>query len=173
MGVISILLGLIAFFGFTAAGAITASYIEKTLTRLSTSLTVLQNTATTTISAVTIGVFAFIGLLICVNLVMHGLIYMNKTRYNSSVSYICFALGLISILCLIMAGLYVARNVVNNRNMLMLLGVLPDIPEALLFWGVVGVFTFLGVLIFVDFLMHGLTYKKVGKLQVRIRRKGE
>ena len=75
--------------------------------------------------------------------------------------------------CLIMAGLYVARNVVNNRNMLMLLGVLPDIPEALLFWGVVGVFTFLGVLIFVDFLMHGLTYKKVGKLQVRIRRKGE
>ena len=79
MGVISILLGLIAFFCFTAAGAITASYIEKTLARLSTSLTTLQAASTTTITAVIIGVFAFIGLLICINMVMNGLTY-NKVN---------------------------------------------------------------------------------------------
>ena len=83
MGVISILLGLIAFFCFTAAGAITASYIEKTLARLSTSLTTLQAASTTTITAVIIGVFAFIGLLICVNLVMAGLNHNKLTKIHN------------------------------------------------------------------------------------------
>ena len=173
MGVISILLGLIAFFCFTAAGAITASYIEKALTRLSASLTALQGTSSATISAITIGVFVFIGLLVCVNLVMHGLTYMNKTRYNTSISYICIALGCISIMCMFMADMYVAHNVVNNKNLLTLFGVLSNLPDPLLYWGIVGIFTFLGILIFANFFMHGLTYRKFGKLQVRMRRKGE
>ena len=172
MGVISILLGLIAFFSFTAAGAITASFIEKSLTKLSTTFTTMENLSNTTITTATISIFVFIGLLICVNFVMHGLTYMNKTRYNTSIRYICAALGLITILCQIMVGLYVARLIVDNKDLLSLFGFLSNIPNHLLYYGIVGIFTFIGLLMFMNLLMHGLTYNKVAKMQVHLRRHG-
>ena len=83
MGVISILLGFIAFFGFTGAGAILANRALEWKAILSLQFTSLNNTSNTTIVAVIVGVFAFIGLLIGMNLIMQGLTYLKVSKIQT------------------------------------------------------------------------------------------
>ena len=75
MGVISILLGIIAFFCFTGVGALLANTLVDYKTLLSMSFTALAKTSNAAFIAIIVGVFAFIGLLIGMNLVMHGINY--------------------------------------------------------------------------------------------------
>ena len=77
MGVISILLGVIAFFLFTGAGAILANAVVEAKAVLALSLSSLESVSNTSLMVGIVGFFAFIGLLIGMNLIMHGLTY-NK-----------------------------------------------------------------------------------------------
>ena len=78
MGVISILLGIIAFIGFTGAGAVLGNvYIQSFKTLVNTFVAMQSSLSDTTIMIAFTGVFGFIGLLICISLVMQGLTY-NK-----------------------------------------------------------------------------------------------
>ncbi|MBR7187201.1 MAG: hypothetical protein IKD53_01450 [Clostridia bacterium] len=77
MGVISILLGIIAFIAFTGAGAILGNELVSLKTMFAASLTTLANVSSTSIMVGMIGVFGFIGLLIGISLIMQGLTY-NK-----------------------------------------------------------------------------------------------
>lgn len=76
MGTICILLGLIIFLGFVFIGFIAANALAPLVTSLSGSL-VSMSISNTELYVIVVGIFAFIGLLICLNLVMHGLTY-NK-----------------------------------------------------------------------------------------------
>ena len=78
MGVISILLGIIAFIGFTGAGAVLGNvYIQSFKTLGQAFVSMQSSVSDTTIMIAFIGVFGFIGLLICITMVMQGLTY-NK-----------------------------------------------------------------------------------------------
>ena len=78
MGVISILLGIIVFIGFVGAGAVLGNvYIESFKTLAQTFVSMQSEISDTNVMIAFIGVFGFIGLLICVNMVMQGLTY-NK-----------------------------------------------------------------------------------------------
>lgn len=66
MGVISILLGIIAFLGFTGAGAFLSN-------KLMNNYQFFGFSSSTQFIIVMVGIFAFIGLLICMNLVMQGI----------------------------------------------------------------------------------------------------
>ena len=77
MGVISILLGIITFFCFTGAGAILANMLIEYKTTLSMAVTSLETVSNTSLMVGMVGLFAFLGLLIGMNLVLHGLTY-NK-----------------------------------------------------------------------------------------------
>lgn len=66
MGVISILLGIITFLGFTGVGA----YLSN---KFMNNYQFFGFSSSTQFIAVMVGIFAFFGLLICMNLVMHGL----------------------------------------------------------------------------------------------------
>lgn len=78
MGVISILLGIIAFIVFTGAGAVLGNvFIQSFKTLAQTFVSMQAPLSDTTIMAGFVGVFGFIGLLICINMVMQGLTY-NK-----------------------------------------------------------------------------------------------
>ena len=81
MGTICILLGVIILLGSAFLGlTLTRTYLTSTLP---VSLAALPQGTTAYI--VIIGVCVFIGLLICLNLVMHGLIYnkLKKLEQNS------------------------------------------------------------------------------------------
>ena len=80
MGVISILLGIIAFLGFTGAGILLANKLLEYKTLLSVSITSLASTSNTTVTAIVVGIFAFIGLLIGMNLIMHGLNFNKLSK---------------------------------------------------------------------------------------------
>ena len=73
MGVISILLGIIAFLGFTGVGAFLSN-------KLMNNYLFFGFANSTQFIAVMVSAFAFIGLLICVNLVMHGLTYRKLNK---------------------------------------------------------------------------------------------
>lgn len=78
MGVISILLGVIALIGFLGAGAVMGNvYIRSFKTLAQTFVSMKAPMSDTTVMIAFIGVFGFIGLLICINMVMQGLTY-NK-----------------------------------------------------------------------------------------------
>jgi len=78
MGVISILLGIIAFIGFLGAGAVMGNVFIKSFKTLAQTFVSMQAPLSdTTIMIAFIGVFGFIGLIICINMVMQGLTY-NK-----------------------------------------------------------------------------------------------
>lgn len=83
MGVISILLGFIAFFAFTGAGAIIANAVVDYKASLSLMLTSLSTVPNGGIFAVIVGFFAFIGLLTGVNLIMHGLTYNKVAKIQT------------------------------------------------------------------------------------------
>lgn len=80
MGVISILLGIISFFCFTGVGAILANLVVDYKTTLSMAVKSLETVSNTSLLVGVVGIFAFIGLLIGMNLVMHGLTYMKLNK---------------------------------------------------------------------------------------------
>lgn len=73
MGTICILFGLIIFLGSILGGFVLANYLINSVG--STFLAVIPNEPRTYV--IVVAICAFIGLLICLNLVMHGLTY-NK-----------------------------------------------------------------------------------------------
>lgn len=88
MGVISILLGIIAFIAFTGAGAILGNSFVESYAGLAKSFTSMGNISNTGIMIAFIAVFGFIGLLVGMNLIMHGLTYRKvckiaKRRHSS------------------------------------------------------------------------------------------
>ena len=82
MGIICILLGIITFFCFTGAGAILANVIVDYKTTLALSVTSLNTVSNTSLVVVVVGIFALIGLLIGMNLIMHGLTYNKICKMN-------------------------------------------------------------------------------------------
>ena len=85
MGVISILLGIIAFIAFTGAGAILGNTIVQYKTILATSLLALNDISNTSLMIGVIGVFGFIGLLFCITLVMQGLTYNKVVKMQKRI----------------------------------------------------------------------------------------
>ena len=83
MGVISILLGFIAFFLFTGAGAILANVIVEAKSVLALSLSSLENIPNASLIAGVVGIFTFIGLLVGMNLIMHGLTYNKVAKMQN------------------------------------------------------------------------------------------
>ena len=83
MGVISILLGFIAFFVFTGAGAVLANAAVEAKAVLALSLSSLENVSNTSLMVGIVGVFTFIGLLIGVNLIMQGLTYNKVSKIQT------------------------------------------------------------------------------------------
>ena len=83
MGVISILLGAISFFCFTGAGAILANIIVDKKTLLAMSVTSLETVSNTSLIIGVVGIFAFIGLLIGVSLIMQGLTYNKLSKMSA------------------------------------------------------------------------------------------
>ena len=83
MGVISILLGIIAFFCFTGAGAILAVKLVDYKAMMSLMLTDLASIPNGSLIALVVGIFTFIGLLIGVSLIMQGLTYNKVSRIQT------------------------------------------------------------------------------------------
>ena len=79
MGTICILIGLIILIAFTGAGFLAANLIASN--QLYMSLLGLANPST--LYVIMVGACAFIGLLICLSLVMSGLIY-NRVCKNGA-----------------------------------------------------------------------------------------
>ena len=70
MGIVSILLGAITFFLFTGAGAILANTLVEQKQTLSIAITSLKTISDTSLMVGVVGLFAFIGLLIGVSLII-------------------------------------------------------------------------------------------------------
>ena len=79
MGTICILLGLILLIAFTGVGVFASNLILSN--ELYMSLLAIQDA--TTVYLVVVGVCAFVGLLICLSLVMNGLIYNRVLKNNA------------------------------------------------------------------------------------------
>ena len=80
MGTICILLGLILLIAFTGVGFFASNLILSN--ELYMSLLAIQDA--TTVYLAVVGVCAFVGLLICLSLVMNGLIY-NRVMKNNAI----------------------------------------------------------------------------------------
>ncbi len=85
MGVISILLGIITFFFFTGIGAIIANLLVDYKTTLALSITSLNTVSNAAMMAVVVGFFVFIGLLVGMNLIMHGLTYNKLSNLSNDI----------------------------------------------------------------------------------------
>lgn len=83
MGIVSILLGIITFFCFTGVGAILANTLVEQKQTLSMAITSLQTVSNTSLMIGVVGLFAFIGLLIGMNLIMHGLTYNRIAKLHN------------------------------------------------------------------------------------------
>ena len=82
MGVICILLGIITFFCFTGVGAILGNAVVEYKTTLTMAVTSLSTVSNASLLVAVVGFFAFIGLLIGMNLIMHGLTYNMICKMN-------------------------------------------------------------------------------------------
>ena len=80
MGVICILLGIITFLGFTGLGALAANAVLDYKVALSAAFVALEKVSNTTMIIVIVAAFAFIGLLIGLNLIMNGLTYNKVSK---------------------------------------------------------------------------------------------
>ena len=87
MGIVSILLGAITFFGFTVAGAIIANNLVEQKQVLSMAITSLKTVSDTSLMVGVVGLFAFIGLLIGVSMIMHGLTYNRIAKLQSQLKH--------------------------------------------------------------------------------------
>ena len=85
MGIVSILLGAITFFLFTGAGAIFANTLVEQKQTLSIAITSLKTISDTSLMVGVVGLFAFIGLLIGVSLIMHGLTYNRIAKLHNQI----------------------------------------------------------------------------------------
>ena len=90
MGVISILLGIIAFIGLTGTGAILGNQIVNYKANVAMKLTGLglENISDTGIMVGFVCVFGVIGLLICVNMVMQGLTYNKIVKIQKRIRHL-------------------------------------------------------------------------------------
>ena len=80
MGTICILLGIIFLIAFVLGGVFCARGLSAAVALSAQNLPgIAESLSGTKFSVIIIGIFAFFGLLICLNLVMHGLTY-NKVR---------------------------------------------------------------------------------------------
>ena len=86
MGVISILLGIIAFIAFTGAGAILGNEFVNWSTKIGESFTTMKvDLSNNTIMILFIGIFGFIGLLIGMSLIMHGINYNKLVKIQKRI----------------------------------------------------------------------------------------
>ena len=85
MGIISILLGIISFIGFTGAGVILGNSLVDIKNSAAEPLQALKGISNTNILIGVIAVFAIIGLLIMVSLVMQGLTYNKVVKIQKRV----------------------------------------------------------------------------------------
>ena len=83
MGIVSILLGAITFFCFTGVEAILANTLVEQKQTLSIAITSLRTVSDTSLMVGVVGVFAFIGLLIGVSMIMHGLTYNRIAKLHN------------------------------------------------------------------------------------------
>ena len=83
MGIVSILLGAITFFCFTGVGAILANALVEQKQTLSMAVTSLKTVSDRSLMFGVVGIFAFIGLLIGVSLIMHGLTYNRIAKLQN------------------------------------------------------------------------------------------
>ena len=83
MGIVSILLGIITFFLFTGVGAILANALVEYKNTLAMAVTSLATVSNASLMAGVVGFFAFIGLLIGVGLIMHGLTYNRIAKLHN------------------------------------------------------------------------------------------
>ena len=83
MGIVSILLGAITFFCFTGAGAIIANALLEQKQTLSMAITSLKTVSDTSLMVGVVGLFAFIGLLIGLSLIIHGLTYNRIAKLSN------------------------------------------------------------------------------------------
>lgn len=87
MGIVSILLGIISFIGFTGAGVILGNTLVDFKDTAAETLKTLNNISNTNILIGVIAVFAIIGLLIMVSLVMQGLTYNKVVKVQKRVRH--------------------------------------------------------------------------------------
>ena len=85
MGIVSILVGAITFFCFTGAGAILANTLVEQKQTLSVAITSLNTVSDTSLMVGVVGLFAFIGLLIGLSLIMHGLTYNRIAKLHNQI----------------------------------------------------------------------------------------
>ena len=85
MGIVSILLGIISFIGFTGAGVILGNSLVDIKNSAAETLQTLKGISNTNILIGVIAVFAIIGLLIMVSLVMQGLTYNKVVKIQKRV----------------------------------------------------------------------------------------
>lgn len=88
MGTISILLGIITFIGFTGGGAVLGNLVVNLKTDWGTHLKALNNISNTGLMVGFIGVFGFIGLLICISLIMQGITYNKVVKIQRRVKHL-------------------------------------------------------------------------------------
>ena len=84
MGIVCILLGIITFFCFTGAGAIIANALVEYKNTLAMALTSLKTVSDTSMMIGIVAIFAMFGLLIGLNLVMHGLTFNKIVKMQRS-----------------------------------------------------------------------------------------
>ena len=85
MGIVSILLGIIAFIGFTGAGVVLGNAVVDFKDSAAETLKTLNNYPNTSILIGIIAVFAIIGLLIMVGLVTQGITYNKVVKIQKRV----------------------------------------------------------------------------------------
>jgi len=77
MGIISIMFGIIVFVGFIGSGVILSNIIVALKDYLALTFVTLADVSTTTLTVGVVAVLGFLGLMIGLNFIMHGLTY-NK-----------------------------------------------------------------------------------------------
>ena len=85
MGIVCIMLGIITFFCFTGVGAILANALVEQKQTLSMAITSLRTVSDTSLMVGIVGIFAFLGLLIGLNLIMNGLTYNRIIKVHNHV----------------------------------------------------------------------------------------
>lgn len=174
MGIISILLGIVTFICFTGGGAIIATKVKDLKVEYTANIVSLETVSNTGLVAVIIAVFAFIGLLIGMNLIMHGVNYRKNRPGRSSLSVISSLLGVIALCCFTMVGVYISNTFVPYKELLASfpqMSALSTTPDLVIYGVIIGIFAFIGLLICINLVMHGLTNRKIAKLQGQLRRR--
>ena len=171
MGIFSIILGFITFVGFIFGGIKVGNILSALKEDLAKSVVSLNTVSSTALVIIAVIVFAFIGLLIGMNLIMHGMTYRKKQPGSSSLSMISILLGVIAFCLFTMVGVYISNVLIPYKELISMfpqMAFLKSSSDAVLYGIVIGLFAFIGLLICMNMVMHGLTYRKVGKL---LRRK--